>query len=213
MAATPAGFPVTEPDPAHYVWWLAARSAGIVAFVLVAAAVMIGLFLSANLSRRPGLKRDLVKVHQQVALAALATIAAHGVLLLGDKWLKPGLTGITIPFTLAYRPLWTGLGILAGYLAVALGPTFYLRRRIGARRWRLVHRATALVYALGLLHAVGSGTDGASPWFTALVIATAIPITGLLIIRLRPKPARPAPSRRPLTTTPTQTRTPSPGHS
>jgi hypothetical protein len=76
---------VTEPDPANYVWWLAARSAGVVAFLLIAAAVLIGLFLSANLSRRPGLKRDLVKVHQQVALAALATIAAHGVLLLGDK--------------------------------------------------------------------------------------------------------------------------------
>ena len=202
---------MTEPDPAHYVWWLAARSAGIVAFVLIAAAVTLGLFLSANISRRPGLKRDLVKIHQQIALAALATIAAHGVLLLGDKWLKPGIPGITIPFTLAYRPLWTGLGILAGYLALALGPTFYLRRRIGARRWRLVHRATVLVYALGVLHSVGSGTDGASPWFTTIVIATAIPITGLLIIRLRPKRAPPVPSRRPRPSTPTQTRTPAPG--
>jgi sulfoxide reductase heme-binding subunit YedZ len=181
---------VTEPDPANYVWWLAARSAGVVAFLLIAAAVLIGLFLSANLSRRPGLKRDLVKVHQQVALAALATIAAHGVLLLGDKWLKPGLVGITVPFSLAYRPVWTGLGILAGYLAVALGPTFYLRKRIGARRWRLLHRTTVLVYVLAVMHSLGSGTDGASPWFTAIVIATAIPIIVLLALRLRPKRAR-----------------------
>ena len=181
---------MTEPDPANYVWWLAARSAGIVAFLLVATAVIIGLFLSANISRRPGLKRNLVKVHQQVALAALATIAAHGTLLLGDKWLKAGVTGITIPFTIAYRPVWTGLGILAGYLAVALGPTFYLRRRIGARRWRLVHRATVLVYALAVLHSLGSGTDGGAPWFTAIVIATSIPIAVLLALRWRPKPAR-----------------------
>ena len=181
---------MTEPDPANYVWWLAARSAGVVAFLLIAAAVLIGLFLSANLSRRPGLKRDLVKVHQQVALAALATIAAHGVLLLGDKWLKPGLVGITVPFSLAYRPVWTGLGILAGYLAVALGPTFYLRKRIGARRWRLLHRTTVLVYVLAVMHSLGSGTDGASPWFTAIVIATAVPIIVLLALRLRPKRAR-----------------------
>lgn len=79
---------MTEPDPANYVWWLAARSAGIVAFLLIAAAVIIGLFLSSNISRRPGLKRNLVKVHQQVALAALATIAGHGILLLGDNWLN-----------------------------------------------------------------------------------------------------------------------------
>ena len=188
---------MTEPDPANYLWWLAARSAGIVAFLLIAAAVIIGLFLSSNISRRPGLKRNLVKVHQQVALAALATIAAHGVLLLGDKWLKAGVTGITIPFTIAYRPVWTGLGILAGYLAVALGPTFYLRRRIGARRWRLVHRATVLVYALAVLHSLGSGTDGATPWFTAVVIATAIPIAVLLALRLRPKSARRVQARQP----------------
>lgn len=188
---------MTEPDPANYVWWLAARSAGIVAFLLIAAAVIIGLFLSSNISRRPGLKRNLVKVHQQVALAALATIAAHGALLLGDKWLKAGVTGITIPFTIAYRPVWTGLGILAGYLAVALGPTFYLRRRIGARRWRLVHRTTVLVYALAVLHSLGSGTDGGTPWFTAVVIATAIPITTLLALRLRPKSARRVQARRP----------------
>lgn len=188
---------MTEPDPANYVWWLAARSAGVVAFLLIAAAVLIGLFLSANLSRRPGLKRDLVKVHQQVALAALATIAAHGVLLLGDKWLKPGLVGITVPFSLAYRPVWTGLGILAGYLAVALGPTFYLRKRIGARRWRLLHRTTVLVYVLAVMHSLGSGTDGASPWFTAVVIATAVPIIVLLALRLRPKRARRAAAGRP----------------
>ena len=199
---------VTEPDPANYVWWLAARSAGIVAFLLIAAAVIIGLFLSPNISRRPGLKRNLVKVHQQVALAALATIAAHGILLLGDKWLKAGVTGITVPFTIAYRPVWTGLGILAGYLAVALGPTFYLRRRIGARRWRLIHRATVLVYALAVLHSLGSGTDGATPWFTAVVIATAIPITVLLALRLRPKSARRAKARQPRPTPTARATTP-----
>ena len=199
---------VTEPDPANYVWWLAARSAGIVAFLLIAAAVIIGLFLSSNISRRPGLKRNLVKVHQQVALAALATIAAHGILLLGDKWLKAGVTGITIPFTIAYRPVWTGLGILAGYLAVALGPTFYLRRRIGARRWRLIHRATVLVYALAVLHSLGSGTDGGTPWFTAVVIATAIPITALLALRLRPKSARRAKARQPRPTPTARATTP-----
>jgi methionine sulfoxide reductase heme-binding subunit len=188
---------VTEPDPANYVWWLAARSAGIVAFLLIAAAVIIGLFLSSDVSRRPGLKRDLVKVHQQVALAALATIAAHGILLLGDKWLNAGVTGITIPFTIAYRPVWTGLGILAGYLAVALGPTFYLRRRIGARRWRLIHRFTVLVYALAVVHSLGSGTDGGSLWFTAVVIATAVPITALLALRLRPKASRRAKAHQP----------------
>ena len=134
---------MTEPDPANYPFWLAARSAGIVAFLLIAASVMLGLFLASNLSRRPGrpgLKRDLVTVHQQMTLTALALIAVHGLCLLGDKWLKPGVVGIAVPFTISYRPLWVGMGIIGGYLAATLGLTYYARRRIGARRWRQMHR-------------------------------------------------------------------------
>ncbi len=183
-----------ERDPSQYTWWLAARSAGVVAFLLIATAVALGLFMASNVSRRPGLKRALVKFHEQIALAALAAIAAHGIFLLGDQWLKPGLSGIAIPFTVPYRPLWTGLGILAGYLAAVLGPTFYLRRRIGAKRWRLVHRATVVVYMLAVAHSLGSGTDGAAVWFKAMVITTAVPIAVLLYLRYRTGPVRSAPT-------------------
>jgi methionine sulfoxide reductase heme-binding subunit len=178
---------VTEPDPAKYPWWLASRSAGIVALLLVTTAVVLGLLMASNIFKRPGLKRNMVKVHEQVALAALVAIGAHGVLLLGDAWLRPGISGIAIPFTISYRPVWTGLGILAGYLAVFLGPTFYLRRRVGPRRWRQIHRATVVVFALAVAHSLGSGTDGASLWFRAMVIAGASVIVVLLAIRYEPR--------------------------
>jgi sulfoxide reductase heme-binding subunit YedZ len=174
---------VAEPDPGKYPWWLASRAAGIVAFLLIATAVIIGLAMASKLPRRPGLKRNLVKIHEQVALTALVAIGLHGVLLLGDAWLKPGITGITIPFTLEYRPVWTGMGILAGYLALLLGPSFYWRRRIGARRWRLIHRATVLVFALAVLHCLGSGTDGASLWMRVMVLGSAAIVLALLVYR------------------------------
>ncbi len=185
---------MTEPDPGNYAWWLAARAAGVVAFLLIASAVILGLYLSSGALKRPGMKRDLVKIHQQIALTALAAIGAHGLFMLGDGWLKPGITGITVPFTLGYRPLWTGLGILAGYMAALLGPSFYFRRRIGARRWRRIHQATVVVYALAVLHSFGSGTDAGSVWFTVIVIATAIPIVVLLGMRYGRRRKRPAPA-------------------
>jgi sulfoxide reductase heme-binding subunit YedZ len=189
---------VTEPDPANYPWWLAGRSAGIVAFLVIAASVMLGLFLASRLSRqlgRPGLKRDLVTVHQQMTLTALVLVAVHGLCLLGDKWLKPGIVGIAVPFTISSRPLWVGMGIIGGYLAASLGLTYYARRRIGARRWRQMHRATVLVYVLAAMHSLGSGTDGASGWFTALVVVTALPILVLLVLRYWPSKAWPARAR------------------
>jgi sulfoxide reductase heme-binding subunit YedZ len=193
---------VTEPDPANYPWWLASRSAGIVAFLLIAASVTLGLFMAAGIYKRPGLKRVQLKVHQYLALSGLTMIAVHGICLLGDKWLQPGLSGIAIPFTISYRPLWVGMGIVAGYLAALLGPTYFVRRRIGTRRWRQVHRATVLVYALAVLHSLGSGTDGASNWFNALVALTAAPIVVLLVIRYRRAPARRARIESPTATGP-----------
>ena len=68
----------------------------------------------------------------------------------------------TVPFAMGFRPLFTGLGVVGGYLAALLGLSFYARKRIGARLWRKAHRATVVVYVLGLVHALGAGTDASA---------------------------------------------------
>lgn len=201
---------MTEPDPAKYPWWLASRSAAIVAFLLITAAVVLGLLMASKLARRPGLNRKLMKVHEQIALAALVAIGLHGVLLLGDAWLKPGISGIAIPFTLEYRPLWTGMGIVAGYLALLLGPTYYWRRKIGTKRWRQIHRATVVVFVLAVAHSLGSGTDGASAWFRLMVFGSAALVLSLVVARYgrrapRSRSKKAVPAASPAAVEPTQT--------
>lgn len=169
--------------PLTYIWWLISDAAGIVALVLVSASVSLGLAMAARAIHGPALRRIAMRLHEQLALAALVSIAVHGLALLGDHWLKPGLAGIAVPFALHYRPGFTGLGIIAGYLAALLGPSFYLRRRIGARRWRRLHRATVLVWALSVVHALGGGTDAARLWLRLVVLAPLVPIVYLLVVR------------------------------
>lgn len=171
-------------SPLHLLWWLVSRASGVVALVLISLSVLIGLAMAAKVIRRPGRKRALVRLHEHLALVALVAIAVHGLALLGDGWLKPGLRGISVPFALSYRPAFTGLGIIGGYLGVLLGPSFYLRRRIGARRWRKLHRATVLVWALSAVHAIGSGTDSKAVWLRCVVLAPLVPIVYLLALRL-----------------------------
>lgn len=170
-------------QPIDYVWWLVSRAAGVVALVLISLSVVMGLAMTTKLLQRPGLKRKVMKLHEHVALSALAAIGAHGFALLGDHWLKPGLKGIVVPFAMSYRPQFTGLGILAGYLTLLMGPSFYLRRRIGARRWRQLHRLIWLVWLASAVHALGAGTDAHRVWLVGLVIATGIPIVYLLALR------------------------------
>ena len=183
---------MSGPNPYDYIWWLASRASGIVALALITASVALGLLMAAKLvPRRRGLKPKLVKLHEHLALTGLVSIAVHGLTLLGDRWLNPGLAGIAVPFTMSYRPLFTGFGIVAGYLAALLGLSFYARRRIGARLWRRMHRATIVVYVMGVVHALGAGTDAVTPWFRLFVLATAAPILFLFLARVLPAPTRP----------------------
>ncbi len=174
---------MTATGPTHYLWWLVSRASGIVAVTLVSIAVLIGLAMAAKLVP-PRSKRGVVALHEQVAMTALLAIAVHGGSLLGDGWLRPGVAGITIPFLLPYRPAFTGAGIIAGYLAILLGPTFYLRRRIGARMWRRLHRVTPLIWVLAAVHTLGAGSDASSPWLRGVVLLPVAPIAYLLTVRV-----------------------------
>jgi sulfoxide reductase heme-binding subunit YedZ len=165
-------------------WWLASRASGLVALVLITISVGLGLAMAGKVLRRPGLSRKLMAVHEQTALAGLVAIAVHGITLLGDPWLRPGVAGVTVPLTIGYRPLATALGIVAAYTAALLGLSFYFRKRIGAKLWRKAHRATVVVYALGLAHAFTAGSDASAPLFRWWAIATGVPIAALFLYRL-----------------------------
>jgi sulfoxide reductase heme-binding subunit YedZ len=175
-------------QPIDYAWWLVSRASGIVGLLLISLSVMMGLAMAARIIRAPQCRRTVASLHEQVAITALLAVVAHGLALLGDRWLKPGWSGITVPFAMSYRPQFTGAGIIAGYLALLLGPSFYLRRRIGARRWRKLHSAIAVVWLMSIVHTLGAGTDAAKPWLRALVIAPGVAIVYLLVLRvLRPR--------------------------
>jgi methionine sulfoxide reductase heme-binding subunit len=182
-------------DPTHHLFWLSSRAFGVVALVLVSLSVGVGLALAGRVSRRTGLPAQLKRAHESLALAGLIAIVIHGLLLLGDSYLRPGLVGITVPFALTTQPIWTGLGIIGGWLTAVIVGSFYVRRWIGVKVWRWLHRWTFAVYGLGIVHTLGSGTDARSAWLLALIALTAAPIALLGALRLWPPAPRPARGR------------------
>ena len=179
-------------DPGQHIFWIASRALGVVALVLVAVSVGMGLAMAMRAAKGPGAMARLRQVHEATALAALIFIAAHGLVLLGDTYLRPGLSGIAIPFVMSHKPLWTGLGVVGGWLAALLGLSFYVRRWIGPRLWRKMHRWTLAVYVLAVVHTLGAGTDARSFWLLVILIATIAPVGVMAAIRLLPtdEPAR-----------------------
>jgi sulfoxide reductase heme-binding subunit YedZ len=173
-------------DPSQHLFWIASRALGVVALIFVAVSVGMGIAMSMRSAKGPGAMARLKTLHEATALTALLAIAGHGLTLLGDSYLRPGLSGIAIPFTMSHQPLWTGLGVIGGWLAAVFGLTFYVRRWIGPKLWRKMHRWTLAVYALAVAHTLGSGTDSASLWLVLILIATIAPIAVMAALRYLP---------------------------
>lgn len=178
-------------DPTGHLWWLASRSSGIVAILLLTYTMLVGLMMGGKLVQRlagrPGkgalaIKR-LLETHEYASLAALVAIGVHGVTLLGDAYLHPSVSQIAVPFGSEYRNFYTGLGIIAGYLAAALGLSFYARKHIGAARWKKLHRFTIVAYFLALGHTLGAGTDAVSEWFQIPLLASAALVATVFLWR------------------------------
>lgn len=166
-------------NPFDYTWWLASRAAGIVGFACLGLVAVLGL-LSALKVLSPKANARLRPYHERLALTGLGAIAAHGLLLLADPWLHPGVSGILIPFSMGYRPIATGLGILAFYALCAFGLSYYQRRRVGARRWRSAHRFASVAFVLGGIHALLAGTDAGSPVLVGLILGF-FAVVGILV--------------------------------
>jgi sulfoxide reductase heme-binding subunit YedZ len=182
---------VTPTDPTHQLFWFASRAFGIVTIVMLGISVALGLTMSGRLMRRPGMNAKLRRFHEASTIVTLGLIVAHAGLLLFDSYLRPGLAGITLPFVMAYRPLFTGLGIIGGWLAAILGLSFYARKRIGTKTWRKLHRFTIVAYLLALVHVVGAGTNGTSTWMIGLLTALTAPIVFAFTYRILPASPRP----------------------
>jgi sulfoxide reductase heme-binding subunit YedZ len=167
-------------DPAHYLFWITSRAAGTTAMVFASASVGIGLAAAAKLLKAP----DRLNIHQAFALATMVAIAVHGLSLLGDTYLRPTLLDVTVPFAFSYKTIPTSIGIVAAWGMIILGVSYYVRRWIGVRRWKMMHRFTALAWLFGLVHAFTTGSDAGQLWFIALIGLTAAPALVLLASRL-----------------------------
>lgn len=161
------------------IMWYITRAAGLVAYLLLWLSTAWGLVVASKILD-PIVHRALTfDLHEYLSLLAIGFAALHIVVLLWDHYLPFTPGELLIPFIASYRPLWTGIGILGLYLTVLVSVTFYLRRQIGIRAFRVIHWLSFVAYAMVTLHGLQAGTDSAL-WTVKLIYAS----TALVIVFL-----------------------------
>jgi sulfoxide reductase heme-binding subunit YedZ len=162
-----------------HVVWFAARASGLTAYALATASVLFGLASASRAGNpKPGLG-FVTDVHRALSLLTLVAIGGHVLFLALDSYANFGPLDLFVPFASWYRPTWTGLGVLAGYLSVAVFISFYIRTWIGYRAWRVFHYAAFGVFGLGTIHGILAGTDSGTSW-ASVIYAGAIASVALM---------------------------------
>ena len=181
--------------------WLLARSSGILAYVVLTLAVVAGLTLRTRLLGRAVSPAIVTAVHRTLSFAGLAAVVVHAGLIGLDHEVDVPLVSLVVPGLSGYRPLATGLGVVAMELWILIHVSFRLRRRIGVKRWRALHVATFPTWAIAAAHGIFAGTDSGTAWMQQLYAWSIALVLFLVVIRAGSRqparPARPAPAARP----------------
>ena len=140
--------------------WVASRAAGLGALWLLVASAALGYGARLAGSVRPRWVRPLHYLHGALAAAGWLGALVHALLLRYDDFMPFRWQDLFVPFSASYRPVWTGLGILALYGWGFTLLTFDGRQSFGSRAFKALHRAWPAVLLLAGLHGIGAGSDG-----------------------------------------------------
>jgi predicted ferric reductase len=158
--ATGQILPVTSDRQAELRSWLAARSTGIVAFVLLTFQVVLGLVLSHPTNRSTWkLSRRIFPWHDHLWVFVMAFLAAHIVTLVADPKSGVSLMGAVVPGMAAYRSSPVAIGTFALYAFLVTAVTARWTKLLPRGAWLSLHRLALVIFVMTWMHGVLAGTD------------------------------------------------------
>lgn len=163
--------------------WFLTRSSGVVAMVLIVAAVADGLLFSGRSTprfRRPAWWMDL---HRGLGGYALAFTGLHLVTAFGAD-LGVGLAEIFVPGAAGVSTTAYTLGALAFYGMLLTVLSSWPKRRLRRRSWHLLHVLSLPAAVAAGVHAYQLGTDARSAWYVTLTLVMTLAFTYPLALRL-----------------------------
>jgi sulfoxide reductase heme-binding subunit YedZ len=160
--------------------WYLTRATGLVALILLSAAVVVGIVCSVGWASERWPRFASQSLHRNVSLLAFVFVVVHVVSSVADGYVPLSLLDAVVPFRTPYRTVWVGLGACAFDLMVAVAVTTGLRRRIGVRVWRAVHWLAYACWPIALFHALGAGSDGRLLGAEAVYVVCVASVLGAL---------------------------------
>jgi hypothetical protein len=156
------------------LFWFIARAGGIVAWALLAASVIWGLWLSGRVRPMGARPAWILDLHRFLGGLATIFVGVHVGSIMLDSYTHFGPADVLVPFASSWHPLAVAWGVVGLYVLLAVELTSLARHRLPKRLWRTLHVASLPLFVVATIHYVAAGTDASNPMSIAAVgVATA----------------------------------------
>lgn len=151
------------------LWWYVARASGIVAWVMLAIAVLWGIFVATRFLGRKPRPAWVLDLHRWLGGLSVTFTAVHLAGLVLDDYVEFGLRQLFVPFASEWRPAAVAWGVVAFYVLIAVEATSLAMKRLPRRLWKWVHMSSFGLFFVATIHAGMAGTDATNPVYRGVV--------------------------------------------
>lgn len=166
-------------------WWYLSRASGFVAWALLAASVLWGLFITNKTLVKSTPPAWVLDLHRHLGGLAVAFVAVHLAALPLDGYTHWSAADLFVPMHSAWHPLAIAWGVVAMYLLLAVEISSLLGRRVPRTWWRRIHMLSFPLYILASIHLFAAGTDArntVTQWSVVVVSTLIAFLTGVRLL-------------------------------
>jgi sulfoxide reductase heme-binding subunit YedZ len=153
----------------------------------MALTVCFGILTTTGWARRLITRPALTSVHMTLAVSTLTFGVLHALSYIFQTGEHFTAVNAVVPFV-AGGEMEVGLGIVGLELGVAVAVSIVVQRRLGYRRWHLLHYLAYAAFALSLVHTVATSTEVQSLGLVGIAVF-GLAAAGALLWVLRIVPA------------------------
>ncbi|RIK42323.1 MAG: hypothetical protein DCC58_11185 [Chloroflexi bacterium] len=165
--------------------WYVARGSGLVAYLLMAISVCLGIAVSKRWHAERVPRLLVAEAHRSVVSTLYIFIILHIVTVATHMPEQVSSLDYVVPLLSDYHTKRMALGIVATQLAFALGLSVWARKWIGFRAWRLLHCLAYPMFLAALSHGIAAGSDTSTIWGMAVYGGSILAVLCATAWRLR----------------------------
>jgi predicted ferric reductase len=165
-------------------YWYMGRASGFAAYGMLLGSVLLGLGVSSRVFDGWLIRPWVFEMHQFLSIVVLIVMMFHALIMLPDPYAQFRLAEMLVPFESHYRAFWVGIGTISLYGSIVLTASFYLKKHIGQKGWRLLHYASFGVFGLAFVHGIKAGTDTGEAWAQLVYLSSGLLVAFFTFFRV-----------------------------